>query len=304
MSRVVVAGGSGFLGSALLAALKLRDVHTVVLSRSGSPISNADEVVVWDVKSLGAWTDALVGADCVVNLCGSPIDRKWTDEEKRRIVSSRVEPTRALGHALSTLNPRPAQWVNISAIGYYGNLATGLASEDSPPGDDFLGQACASWEAAQRETVPERVRACRIRLGVVMGKQAGFLPVVASLARWFLGGAAGSGKQWVSWIHLEDAVALMLWAIENRLEGAWNAVAPHPLPNAELMAKVRKALGRPWCPPAPAFLIQSIAGWIGKEGAVILGGQRVSAEKCLSEGFEFRYPDAESALDNLLRENK
>ncbi|HQU18563.1 MAG TPA: DUF1731 domain-containing protein, partial [Fimbriimonadaceae bacterium] len=153
-------------------------------------------------------------------------------------------------------------------------------------------------------TVPEGVRAVRIRISVVMGKEAGFLPIVASLARWFLGGAAGLGKQWVGWIHLEDAVALMLWAIENRLEGAWNAVAPHPLPNAELMAKVRKALGRPWCPPAPAFLIQSIAGWIGKEGAVILGGQRVSAEKCLSEGFEFRYPDAESALDNLLRENK
>lgn len=301
MSRVVLAGGSGFLGRALLDALKRREHQTVVLSRSDSTIPNADEVVVWDGKSMGGWMDALYRADCIVNLCGSPIERRWSGEQKRRIVASRVEPTRALGQALSKLSSRPAQWVNISAIGYYGNLVNRLVTEEDPPGEDFLGHACSSWEAAQLETVPQDVRACRIRLGVVMGKQDGFLPIIASLARWFLGGAAGSGKQWVSWIHLEDAVELMLWALEKRLDGTWNAVAPHPLTNAELMAKVRRSLGRPWCPPAPAFLIKSVATLLGKEGSVILGGQRVSAEKCVSAGFTFQFPDVDSALDNLLR---
>lgn len=295
--RVVVAGGTGFVGRALVAHLEEIGYEVTVLTTSSA---GADpRFVPWDGRTLGEWAGALEGARALINLSGSSINVLWTPENRKRILSSRVDSTRTLGTALARASSRPPLWINASAIGFYGDTGQAEATENSPPGAGFLGETCRAWEAAVDETCPPGVRAVKLRIGIVLGPDGGILQPLARLTRLYLGGSIGKGTHWVSWIHRTDLVRMASWLFEEPLSGPLNAVAPYPVQNREFMAELRRVLGRPWSPPAPSFAAALGARLMGTEPALATVSQRVRPHVALDRGFEFRFPTLASALEEI-----
>jgi len=296
--RAVIAGGSGFIGHHLADELKKCDYDVVVLSRT--PKSGAaHREAPWDAKTVGEWAKEIDGADAVFNLTGAPIEKKWTPEYKQVLIDSRVESTRAIYQAIRASKNPPRVWVNSSAVGFYGDRGDEMVAESSPAGKGLLPEICKLWEDAFFEGSLPKTRRVAIRTGIVLGKDDGMFPILKSLTEKFLGGAAGSGKQWVSWIHVDDLVRLMTWAMDSNLEGPINGTAPNPVTNADLMFSLRAEIGRPPVPPTPPFMIKFASGLIGKEGSLILDGQRVHPVIARANGFKFRFDDIEPALANL-----
>lgn len=294
--KVVLAGGSGFVGNALQALLRELGYEVVVLSRRGPEESR------WDGKSLGLWQKQLEGAAAVVNLSGETVAQKWTLKAQERILNSRLDTTRTLGAAILACERPPSVWINASAVGFYGDRGEEKLDESSPAGnpESFLVKTCLAWEAAQTEfNTPATVQS-RIRIGFVCGRNGGGLPVLLGLTRMFAGGHVGTGRQVMSWIHLHDLVRLIAWAIQNRVEGVINGTAPHPVSNAEFMQILRRVVGRPWAPPAPAFALQLASAFGAPDPEIVLAGQFVSPTRALERGFVFDYPELESALRNIV----
>ena len=233
--KVILAGGSGFVGTALARRLAGDGREVVILTRNPAehhaPGDTPGPVraVAWDGRTVGAWTAELEGAGAVVNLTGRSVNCVHTPENRRLILESRLDSVRVLGTAAAAAKRPPAVWVQASAVGYYGPRGAEACPEDAPPGGDFLASVCRRWEEAQAAACPAGVRPVVLRLGMVLGAEGGAFPLLARLARWGLGGAAGSGRQGMSWIHLDDVVALMARALgDDTLRGAYNATAPEP----------------------------------------------------------------------------
>lgn len=300
LKRIVIAGPSGPIGAALIRTFSEAGHTVVALSRSAKPISGTIRTVVWDAQSQGDWTKELDGSFAVVNLSGAPISQLWTDEAKRDIVSSRVESTHAIGAAILACANPPRVWLNASAIGYYGDTGEEAKQEDDPPGHDFLGTTCLAWESAQTGIDTPQTKQARLRIGVVLDSGGGALPQLASLTKKFLGGAVGSGKQWMSWIHIDDLARLAWWVVEGEREGVWNAVTPNPVRNKEFMALLRRTLGRPFSPPVPEFALQWARPITKIEPYLVLVSQRVVPQCAMEEGFSFAHDDLEQALRDLL----
>ncbi len=298
MKKIVIAGGSGFVGTHVGRRLVAEGYDVVVLSRSGS----GGEVrgVKWDGKSVGEWAKELEGAHGVINFCGAPIDKKWTDDYKKTLKSSRVDPTLAIGQAVANAENPPAVWVNASAVGFYGDMGDQSLSEASANGTGFMPELCKFWEDSVYEFDTPRTRRVVGRLGVVLGSDGGALPLLEKLTSAFLGGAVGSGRQYMSWIHIDDVVAMFRWFLESEVSGAVNVVSPQPATNADFMKALRGQIGRPPVPAVPAFALKLTTGLIGIEGSVLLQGQRVYPVIAESNGFVFDYPTLDSALDNLI----
>ena len=258
--RVVLAGGSGFLGRALAKGLLERDYEVVVLTRELRERDEDDEVreVEWDGEHIGEWIKCLEGAETVVNLAGRNINCRHTPENLREITESRVNSVRAIAAAICHVKRPPRVWVQAGAVGFYGNSGDQWCDETAPNGQGSLAEVCRLWEKAFHAAASPHTRRVLFRIGLVLGRDGGALPILANLTRWFLGGAAGSGKQYISWIHLTDLTRMFRQAIEpeNYLDGAYNAVAPNPATNAEFMRKLRRNFYRPWCPPAPAWAVK------------------------------------------------
>lgn len=293
---MIVAGGSGFVGRALVAALREAGYEPQVLTRrKGDPLE-------WDARTLGPWAQAVDGAVAVINLTGETVAQKWTLKAQEKILHSRIESTRVLGQAIAAASQPPAIWVNASAIGFYGDRGEERLSENSPPGpaESFLVKTCLAWEAAHDEADLPGTRRAKVRIGFVCGRDGGGLPVLIKLARAFLGGAVGSGKQGMSWIHLNDLARLFVWIVEGQREGVFNGVAPAPVSNAGFMAALRKVLGRPTVPPAPAFALQLASAFGAPDPDVVLTGQFVHPDRALAEGFTFEFGTVDSALKNLV----
>lgn len=298
--HVVVTGGSGFVGSALLPHLRAKGYESVVLSRDLRPVPGADRTSQWDGKSVGVWAREVDGAAGVIHLAGASVAKRWTPEYKKLILSSRVDSTRAIAEAISKSHHPPPAWVNASGLGGYGDTGETFPTEDHPLADTFLGEVCREWEGAMHAFPTPQTRKVALRIGIVLGNGGGALGPLANLTKAFLGGAAGSGRQWMSWIHLKDLVNMMVWAIENPVEGPFNAVAPKPVRNAEFMATLRKVLHRPWSPPAPKFAMKLGSALMGVEADLVLMNQAASAQKLLDAGFQFEFDDLEKALRDLL----
>ncbi|HVY26897.1 MAG TPA: TIGR01777 family oxidoreductase [Polyangiaceae bacterium] len=272
MKRIVVSGGTGYVGTALVRHLIERGDSVTVLTRGKSSDGNPRRVR-WDPYAVGDWSSALEGVDAVVHLAGErAVGVRYTEAMKRRIYDSRVVTTRNLVTALARVSAKPKVLVSASAVGYYGNRpASERVDESAAPGDDFLARLCVDWEAESEKAKNIGVRVVNPRIGVVLGPGDGPLKLMAMPFKLFVGGKLGSGEQGISWIHLDDAVrALTLCIDDETMPTKVNVCSPNPASNAELSAAIAKALHRPNLLPVPKFALKTLFG----EGAeTILTGQ-------------------------------
>jgi uncharacterized protein len=287
MKRIVVSGGSGYIGSALVAHLVARGDEVTVLTRGASAPGNPSRVR-WDPYVVGEWASALDGADAVVHLAGErAVGARYTPAVKQRIYDSRIVTTRHVVAALARAERKPQVLVSASAVGYYGDRsASERVDESSPAGNDFLAQLCVDWEAEAQKAVTLGVRVVNPRIGVVLGPGDGPLKVMALPFRMFVGGKLGSGEQGVSWIYLEDAVrALTLCIDDETLPSKVNVCSPHPASNAALSAAIAKSLGRPNLFTVPKLGLKALFG----EGAqTILTGQYALPQVLMARGMTMR----------------
>jgi uncharacterized protein (TIGR01777 family) len=295
--QVVIAGGTGFLGRALTDRLAASGHDVVVLTRR-MPSSAGVRHVGWtpDGTARGDWVDELDRADAVVNLTGAGIaDRRWTRARKAVLRSSRVLPTRSLVEAIRRSGHRPAVFLQGSAVGVYGDTGDRAVDETGPPGDDYLAHLGVEWE---HEAVAAADLGCRVvclRTGIVLAADSIPLRKMRLPFVLFVGGPIGSGRQVISWIHLDDWLAMASWALDtDAAVGPVNAVAPGAVSNATFSKALGRALGRPSWLPVPAFALRLIFGELAD--AALLGGQRVVPAKAAAADFRFRYPDIDAAL--------
>jgi hypothetical protein len=299
---IVVTGGTGFLGRRLVTRLVERGDRVVVLSRNpdSARLPAGVEVALWRPDALGPWTKALEGADAVVNLAGEPaMGGRWTEAKRRSIYDSRVVSTRRLVEALGSLPERPRVFVSASAVGYYGGRPPDeVLAEDASAGEGFLARVVVDWEAAALGAEPLGLRVALIRIGLALGLEGGVLRTMVPAFRLFAGGPIGSGDQVLPWVHADDLVSVLIWAIDNeRVSGPINATAPHPVTMNDFASALGRALGRPASIRVPAFALRAA---LGEAADPILTGQRAIPRRALDLGFPFRHPALEGALSDLL----
>jgi len=292
MKRVVIAGGSGLIGKAVIDRLSANGYEIERLTRD-------QRGVQWDAKTIGPWAKVLEGADAVINLSGSPIAVRWTPENRELILRSRVDSTRAIGEAISQCANPPRVWINASAIGWYGHTGSREASEGDPSAPGFLGQTCRAWEEATIAFPTPQTRVVCARFGVVLSRKGGALQPLERLTRLFLGGSAGSGSQFMSWIHLADVAAAVQALIEGSYLGPVNVCSPNAVSNERFMRALRAALHRPYCPPAPRLFLRIGARLAGVETEMILSSQRVAPRRLLDSEFAFQFVTIEDAFADL-----
>jgi uncharacterized protein (TIGR01777 family) len=299
--KVLVTGASGFIGSSLCDSLLIRGDTVVGLTRDPSRARGTNPSITWH-----AWEPTLErppeaafeGVDGVIHLLGEKINQRWTDEAKERIMESRRTGTHNLVGTISALQRKPAVLVSQSAIGYYGNRGASLVDESSEPGDSFDAEVVREWEKAAHEVEPTGVRLAIVRTGHVLDPRGGFLGPQLTPFKLGIGGPLAGGNQYVSWIHVEDEVGILLWALDNdKVSGVINATAPNPVTNKVFSKALGKALGRPAVVPVPGLTVDLM---YGKEfGQVLRGGQRVMPRRALDLGYEFRHSDVDEALEDL-----
>jgi uncharacterized protein (TIGR01777 family) len=301
--KVIVTGSTGLVGGALVRSL-LADGHEVTrLVRGGAQAFRAPgtAAVHWDPERGEIDAGALEGHDGAVHLAGEPIaEGRWDEEKKRRILESRVKGTRLLSEALAGLSAKPKVLVSASATGFYGARGDEVLREESASGEDFLSEVCREWEKAALAASRAGVRVVHLRIGVVLTGEGGALPKMVTPFKLGLGGKLGSGRQYMSWIALEDLVSVIRRALEDEaLRGPVNAVAPGALTNGEFTKALGHALGRPTFMAVPAFAARLAFGEVAD--AVLLAGARVEPARLKEAGYEFKYPDIESALRYALK---
>ena len=304
--KVAIAGATGFVGSRLVERLHSEGHQVLVLARDSErarrvfPASAYPnlEIVGYTPAESGDWLHSIAGCDGVVNLAGVPIaEERWTAARQQAILDSRKLTTAKLVEAIALANPKPSVFVSASAIGFYGTSETAEFEENSAAGDDFLATVCKEWESAAQPVKNAGTRLVILRLGIVLG-MGGALAKMVPAFRLFAGGPIGTGKQWFSWIHRDDVVNLILYALQNpQIEGVLNATAPNPVRMNELCETLGEILKRPSWLPVPAFALELLLG----DGAkVVLEGQQVLPKRTLVSGFQYEYPTLKLALEEIL----
>ena len=300
--RIIIAGGSGFLGTALSRAVAAEGHDVAILTRRSSPRQQVQRIshVSWTPDGhSGTWARVLDGAAAVVNLAGESIAAKrWSASQKERIRASRLLATRSLTTAIREASPAPAAFISGSAVGYYGDRGDETLTEASAPGNDFLAGVAKEWEAAASE-VAQVTRVALVRTGIVLDRRGGALPKMLPPFRFFVGGPLGSGRQYMPWIHKDDWVRLVAWIITaDGARGPVNATSPSPVTNAEFSKALARALRRPSLVPAPAFALRIALGEMAD--ALLLSSQRVLPVRATDLGFSFRYSNIDEALGHVL----
>lgn len=292
--RVLVTGATGLIGSHLVPALQ-REGHQVV--RLGRRRDASD--FVWDPLRGQMDTGALDGVDAVVHLAGENIGQRWTEERKQRMWRSRVEGARLLADAIASVSSPPRTFISASATGYYGDRGDEALDEDAGPGRGFLAELCQAWEEAAQGAARAGTRVVNPRFGVVMSDKGGALARLLPLFRLGLGGALGDGRQYMSWIDIEDLVSAVLFLLRrDDLSGPVNVTSPNPVTNEEFTRTLARVLGRPAFLRVPAFALKAMMGQMAEE--TLLAGQRVLPRKLHQAGFAFQYPDLEGSLRHVL----
>lgn len=299
--KVLVTGASGFIGSSLCDSLLIRGDTVVGLTRDPSRARSTNPSVTWH-----AWEPTLErppeaafeGVDGVIHLLGEKINQRWTEEAKERIMESRRTGTHNLVGTISALEQKPKVLVSQSAIGYYGNRGDSIVDESTEPADSFDAEVTVEWEKAAHEVDPTGVRLVIIRTGHVLDPRGGFLGPQLTPFKLGVGGPLAGGNQYVSWIHVEDEIGILLWALDNdKVSGVVNATAPNPVTNKVFSKALGKVLGRPAVIPVPGLTVDLM---YGKEfGKVLRGGQRVMPRRALDLGYQFKHPEVDEALEDL-----
>lgn len=299
MKRIVVAGGSGFIGDPLVRRLLARGDDVAVLTRNPSKV-DAGRAVVWNPPAQGDWSDEVAKGDVVINLAGENVGGgRWTAERKKRIMESRVAATSALVEAMSRKPAQTRTFVSASASGFYGDRGDESLDENSTPGSGFLAEVTKRWEELARGAKPF-ARVVIIRFGVVLAKDGGALAKLLLPFRLGAGGPMGSGQQWMPWIDRDDILRIIEWSVDrDAARGTYNATAPAPARNRDFARTLGRVLHRPTFMPTPAFALR-IA--LGSEMAdeMLLGGQRVFPKRAQDEGFAFAYPDLDASLKHAV----
>jgi uncharacterized protein len=302
--RIVLAGGSGFIGRALARALVVRGYEVIVLTRSPRKDSSFREVE-WDGAHVGEWIQFLDDAEAVVNLTGRNVNCPHTPENLKEILESRVNSVQAIAQSiphvtLPLIKKPPRLWVQASATGFYGDTGDRLCDESSPAGKNALAGVCKEWETAFNTVDAPNMRKVALRIGFVLGRDGGALPVLSKLTKRFLGGSVGSGRQFISWIHLEDLTRMFIAAIEREdLTGTYNAVGLNPEMNRDFMRELRHVLHRPWSPPVPEFAVRLGARWMKSEPSLALASQCCAPIRFLEAGFDYKFSRLRPALEDL-----
>lgn len=302
--KILIAGGTGFIGKHLIKSLE-SDNHKIILLTRNAKKYSADSknttLAEWNGQSQGRWTKYISEADAVINLCGANIgEKRWTEKRKEEMVNSRLNPLKALTEAISTAERKPKVFISSSAVGYYGNTPRGNpVTEKSGMGKDLLAYICMLWEDAAEKISKYDVRVAYIRSGIVLSKTEGAFPKMLMPFRFFIGGPLGSGEQGLAWIHYEDEIGIIRHVLMNEnISGAVNAVAPEMLSNKEFFRILGKVMKRPSFFQTPSFLLRLV---LGEMSLLILEGQYVKPEVALNTGYHFKFPKAEDALKNILK---
>jgi uncharacterized protein (TIGR01777 family) len=301
--NVLVTGGTGFIGKALVERLAKENHRVVLLSRLSQPLETASHGIVqaaqWDGKTIGPWVLGLEGVDAVVNLAGESIGAKrWTKRRKMLLVDSRIEPTKALVAGIASAEKKPAVLVSASAVGYYGDIESGDVTETYPSGTDFLARLCERWEKEASRAEEYGVRVVRLRFGIVLETGGGALKKMMIPFRFFVGGALGSGRQWFPWVHRDDVVGAIVFSLTNpSISGAVNVTSPDVVTMSEFTQALGKAMHRPASARVPAFVLRIV---LGEMARTVVSGQRVVSRKLQEAGYTFRYPRLDEALGAIV----
>jgi uncharacterized protein (TIGR01777 family) len=296
VSRILVSGASGPIGAALLPSLQARGCAVSRLVRGAA--TSADQIV-WN-PALPLSADSVSGFDAVIHLAGESIVGRWTEAKKRRILDSRSQGTGHLSEAVAKAGRSPQVFISASAVGYYGNRGDEILREDSPSGEGFAAAICRQWEAATQTSTAAGIRTVQMRLGVVMSANGGALQKMLLPFGLGLGGCLGNGRQWWSWVSVDDVVGAIHHVLNNdSLEGPVNTVAPVPVTNAEFTRTLAGVLKRPAFVPMPAFAVRLVFGEMGDE--LFLASERVEPAKLSASGYRFKHPELRAALEQILK---
>ncbi len=298
MKKILITGGSGLVGSRLTEILIEKGYHVAHLGRKEGE-KRGVKTYRWDYKSGYLDVKAFDDVDYVVNLAGANVgDGRWTESRKKELYDSRVQSTGLLYETIEKNNISIKKVISASAVGYY-DSAPDLMTEDKPAGKVFLAKVCADWEAEAQRFDSIHIPLCIFRIGIVLSPKGGFVAEMAKPIKLGFGAALGNGNQLISWLHIDDLCAMLLRAIENEsLVGVYNAVSPEPDSNKEITKAIAKHMGKPlWLPNVPAFVLKILFGGFSYE---LLVNHNISARKIVNTGFEFKYPDLETTLNNVL----
>lgn len=304
--KIVISGGTGFIGRVLCQSLVRQGMSVTVLSRNPlqakAGLDSTIKVVEWDAVASGSWENELESATAVINLAGEPIAAgRWTPRRKQLIIDSRVNATRLLAQAISRLSNKPRLLISASGIGYYGTSENRLFDERNGPGSDFLAELCVAWEQAALAAQSAGVRVVCLRIGMVVEKDGGALAKMLPPFRAFVGGPIAPGTQWVSWIHRADLIGLIDWSLTNeKVSGPVNAVSPGPVTMKEFCRTLGNVLGRPSWLRVPEFALRLA---FGELASVMTTGQRVTPKVVLDGGYQFRFQRLGPALRSILLAN-
>lgn len=301
--KVILAGGTGFIGNHLQQFYKSKNAEVVVLSRNVDREAKGIRFVKWKGKpeQNASWIQELEGADLIVNLTGKNVNCRWNENNRKEIIRSRVDSAHAIGRAIETLNAKPKVWVNMSGADIYSPEIPELQTEENhTESKGFLGEVIRHWETAAFEFSGKETRVSVLRTGIVLGKEGGAFPELFKLAKLGLGGKAGSGKQGFSWIHVQDVVGIIDFLRQSEIQGTFNCTSPGVTNNEGFATELRRAIGSKIGLPAPEFAIRLGAQFMGTEADLILKGPKVYPEKLLSAGYKFRFPELKCAIPAII----
>lgn len=295
--KILITGATGLIGTRMQETLREAG-HELLLASRKAPKN--DSYVQWDINNGFAEPEKLEGIDAVVHLAGENLNGRWTDAKKKAIRDSRVLGTRNVVDAISDLKQRPRVLVSSSAIGFYGDRGDDLMTETSSPGKGFLPEVCREWEAEARRAEDAGIRTVLLRAGIVLSKDGGALGTMLTPFKFGLGGVVGGGNQWMSWISLDDHVAVIKYALENEtVRGAVNSVSPNPATNEQFVKTLGEVISRPTIIPVPEFAVHLAFGEMGD--TLLLDSIRAVPKRLEGAGFEFKFPDLKKALENAVK---
>jgi uncharacterized protein len=297
--NVLITGGTGLVGKVLTKLLQEKNYTVSYLSRSKQ--SGSIKTYHWDIDKKQIDIEAIAQADYIIHLAGAGVaDKRWTDSYKKEIIDSRVVSTQLLAEAIEKSPKKPKAFVSASAVGFYGfDTKDTLLQENAPKGDGFLAEVTEKWENSIQEVIKLGVRTAIMRIGIVLAKEGGALQKIMQPIQFFAGSPLGSGKQYMSWIHIKDMAHMLIYALENEsIQGIYNAVGNSPVTNADFTKAVAKVMDKPlFLPNVPSFALNLM---LGEMASMVVGGNKVSNEKIVNAGFQYKFATLESALKDLI----